>query len=164
MKARTLLHAFRNSQLQKQLVIALMLMFTGSAYAQLANPNESNQTSSNNHFVYDDQPAVTVFVSPEAASTAAVSLISNSTPEINDVTVWDNSVENHLLILTVNTMRMNLSAVVYDANGNRVMLETPIDPGSYRMVEHTRDLKPGTYYLHILEKGQIIEKQKFTVK
>jgi hypothetical protein len=165
MKTKNSSYAFKTFWAKQQLVIAFMLVLSTSAFAQLINSNENNQIPwSNAHFVYEEQPAATVYVTPEAASAMPSSLLTDNILEINDVSVWDNSAENHLLIMTVNTVRKNLTAIVYDANGKRVMLETPIDPGTYRMVEHTRDLKPGTYFLNILERWIVIEKQKFAVK
>jgi hypothetical protein len=172
MKTKNPTHAFKTFWAKQQLVIALLLVLSTSAFAQLTNPSENNQVTpwSNAHFVYEEQPAAAVYVTPEAAAAMPSALLNESAPAvndmntINDVTVWDNSSENHLLVMAVNTVRKNLTAIVYDTNGIRVMLETPIDAGTYRMVEHTRDLKPGTYVLNVLERGIVIEKQKFEVK
>ncbi|MEI6507269.1 MAG: hypothetical protein WCO54_02225 [Bacteroidota bacterium] len=165
MKKLELPYALKSVSTKLQLVIASIMLVSATSFAQVATTNENNQIPwSNSHFVYEEQPTVSVYVSAEAAAALPSALVEDNLSEINDVTVWDNTAENHLLVMVVNTVRKDLTAVVFDANGNRAMLETPVDPGSYRMVEHTRDLKPGTYFLHIMEKGKIIEKQKFAVK
>jgi hypothetical protein len=159
-------YAFKSGA-KKQLVIASMVMLSSPVFAQLVNPNETNLGPwSNVHFVYEEQPSISVYTSKEAESVMPSALANDAmmTTDITDVTVWDNSAENHLLVMVINTERKNLTATVFDSNGNRMMHETPIDPGSYRMVEHTGNLKPGTYYLHVLEQGKIIEKEKFVVK
>lgn len=160
---KTLSHAFKS--VNRQLVIAIMMGISAPAFAQSLNTPENQGPWSSNHFVYDEQPTVAVYTSAEAASAMPSALaVDAMTTEITDVSVWDNTAENHLLVMVVNTVRKNLTAIVYDMNGNRVMHETPIDPGSYRMVEHTGNLKRGNYFLHVLERGKTIEKVKFTVK
>lgn len=165
MKTSKLSYAFNFVGVKRQLVIAASLIVSTSAFAQLANPTENNQIPwSNVHFVYEEQPNLSVYTSPEAASAMPSALATETAAEVNDVTVWDHSSDNHLLVMLVNTVRKNLTATVYDSKGNRVMFEIPIDAGTYRMVEHTRNLEPGKYFLYLMERGNVIGKEQFEVK
>jgi hypothetical protein len=104
-------------------------------------------------------PAVTVKAEPAMVPATTEEMVANS-----EIDIAGSVVENHLLILTVRTQKSDLTTAIYDGNGNRLTYETFIDAGSYRMVDHTRNLKPGTYYLHVMERGKVIEKEKFLIK
>ena len=149
----------------RQFSFGVILLFATSAYSQTVNSNENNQTPIKGvQYVYEEKPSAAVYVTSESSKAMPAALLTDNMADLNDVTVWDNSSEGNLLVMAVKTIRKDLSAIVYDENGKRVLNETPIDPGTYRIVEHTHDLKPGVYNLSILERGIVIQKQKFTVK
>ena len=139
------------------LVIGGMLMFSTSVFAQNM---AINLTSLNNaKYIQDEKTETAVYVSNDVENVIPAASSTDYQTDLNDVVVIDNSTEDHLLIMAVNTNRKYLSTLVYNMNGQRVLHETPIEPGAYKVVEHAHDLIPGIYFLNILERGIVIEKQ-----
>lgn len=146
-----------------QMVIAATFII--SASAQPTDHQEGNMNPwSNKNYMFDEQPALSVYTTLEAASAMPSALLTGNASEINDVTVWNNSSNNHLLVLVINTVRKNLTTEIYDSKGYRVKYEMAIETGIYRLVEHLGNLRPGKYFLKVMERGVLIAIEEFDVK
>jgi len=110
----------------------------------------------------------TVTFDPDNVTMATGTVSKSTTPLVrtsavsidNEITVYPNPVSNELLVLN-NKLLPNTTILVYDTKGNTI-LEKNIQQSAEKI--NVEKWLPGTYFLKLMEKGQVVECRQFVVR